>query len=60
MPIHKSKKPILSFKRTHEEAVRNSKILVAFNGDLGATIAAQKDIPLNYGLELHDTVALET
>ena len=39
------------FRRTNDEAVRNSKILAAFNGDLGAVIMAQKDTPLNYRLE---------
>ena len=29
MPIQKFEKPILSFSRTHESAVRNSKILAA-------------------------------
>ena len=48
-PIHKLEKPIFLFRRTHEAAVRNSKILAAFNGDLGAAIVAQKDIPVNYG-----------
>ena len=41
-PIHKFEKLILLFRRTHEEAVRNIKILAAFKDDLGATIAAQK------------------
>ena len=36
-----------SFKRTHEAEVRNSKIMAAFKGDLGAAIAAHKDIPVN-------------
>ena len=35
-PIQKLEKIIFSFKRTHEAAVRNIKILAAFNGDLGA------------------------
>ena len=59
IPIQKFGKLIFSFKRTHEAAVRNSKILAAFNGDLGAAIAAHKDIPVNYGLEFRDTTALE-
>ena len=50
--------PIFSFKRTHEAAVRNSKILAAFKGDLGTAIAAHKEIPVNYGSELRDTTAL--
>ena len=49
IPIQKSKKPIFSFKRTHEAKVRNIKILTAFKGDLGAEIAARKDSPVNYG-----------
>ena len=48
-PIQKFKNPIFSSRRTHEAAVRNSKILAAFKGDLGAEIAAQKDSPVNYG-----------
>ena len=46
------------FKITNKEAVRNSKILVVFNSDLGAVIAAQKDSSLNYESEFHDTAAL--
>ena len=56
--IQKSEKPIFSFKRTHEAAVRNIKILAGFRGDLGAAIAAHKEIPVNYGSEFHDTSAL--
>ena len=48
IPIQKFGKPIFSFKRTHEAAVRNSKILAAFKVDLGAAIAAHKDSPVNY------------
>ena len=43
--IQKFEKPIFLFRRTHEAAVRNIKILAAFKGDLGAAIAAQKDSP---------------
>ena len=49
IPIQKFKKPIFSFKRTHEAAVRNSKILASFKGDLCVAIATHKDIPFNYG-----------
>ena len=59
IPIQIFEKPIFSFKRTHEAAVKNSKILAAFKGDFGAAIAAHKDIPVNYGLEFYDTTALE-
>ena len=48
IPIQKFEKPIFSFKRTHEAAVRNRKTLASFKGDLGAAIAAHKDIPVNY------------
>ena len=48
IPIQKFEKPIFSFKRTHEAAVRNIKILAAFNGDLGSANAAHKDSPVNY------------
>ena len=48
-PIHKFEKPILSFRRTHEAAVRNSKILESFKGELCAAIEAHKDSPVNYG-----------
>ena len=58
IPIQKFEKPIFSFKRTHEAAVRNSKILAAFKGDLGAAIAAHKDSPVNYGSEFRDTTAI--
>ena len=51
IPIQKFEKPIFSFKKTHEAAVRNSKILAAFKGDLGAAIAAHKDSPVNYKSE---------
>ena len=57
-PIQKLEKPILLFKRTNEAAVRNSKTLAAFNGDLGAAIEAQKGIPLNYGSEFRNTSEL--
>ena len=54
-PIQKSEKPIFSFRITHEAVFRDSKILAEFKDDLGAEIAAQKDIPLNYGSELRNT-----
>ena len=56
--IQKLENPILSFKRTNKTAVKNSKILAALNGDLGAEIATQNDIPLNYRSELRDKAAL--
>ena len=43
MPIQIFEEPILSFRRTHEASVRNSKMLAAFKCDLGEAIAAQKD-----------------
>ena len=33
-------------------------MLTEFDGDLGAAITAQKDIPFNYGSEFCDTAAL--
>ena len=45
-PIHKLENPIFSFRIINEAAARNSKILAAFYGDLGAEIVAQKDSPL--------------
>ena len=48
-PIQKFENPIFSFRRTHEAAVRNSKILAAFKGGLGTAIAAHKEISFNYG-----------
>ena len=57
--IQKSENTIFSFRRTHEAAVRNSKILVVFNGDLGTANAAPKDSPLNYESEFCNTVALK-
>ena len=32
--------------------------MVAFKGDLGAAIAAHKDIPVNYESEFRDTMSL--
>ena len=58
-PIHKFENPIFWFRSTHEASVRNIKILAAFNGDLGAEIVAQKDIPVNYVSEFRNTLALE-
>ena len=49
-PIQKFEKLIFLFRITHETAVRNSKILAAFKGDLGAAITSHKDIPVNYRL----------
>ena len=49
------RKPILSFKRTNEAAVRNIKILAATNGDSGSATAEQNGSPLNYGSEFRDT-----
>ena len=57
--IKKFENLIFSFKRTHEAAVRNSKILAEFKSDLGAVIAAHKDSPVNYGSEFRNTAALE-
>ena len=59
IPIQKFGKPIFSLKRTHESAVRNTKIMAAFKGDLDAVIAAYKDSPVKYGSEFCDTTALE-
>ena len=50
-PIQKFENPIFSFSKTHEAAVRNCKTLAALKGDLGAAIAAKKDIPVNHKLE---------
>ena len=44
-PIQKFDNPIFSFRKTHEAAVRNRKILAALKGDLGTAIAAQKKQP---------------
>ena len=41
-PTQKSENTIFSFRRTHEAAFRNSKILASFKGELGADIATQK------------------
>ena len=57
-PIQKSENPIFLFRRTHDAAVRNRKILASFKGDLGAAIAAQKDSPVNYGSEFCDIASL--
>ena len=57
-PVQKSKNPIFLFRRTHQVAVRNSKIFAAFRGDLVAAIAAHKYSPVNYGSEFYDKVAL--
>ena len=45
------------FRITHEAAVSNSKILTSFKGDLGATIAADRDGPVNYGSEFRNITA---
>ena len=58
IPIQTFENPIFSFKRTHEAAVRNIKILAGFRGDLGVAIAANKDRPVNYGSEFPDTTDL--
>ena len=58
-PIYKFEKPIFLFRRTHEAAVRNSKILTVFKGDLGAAIVAHKDSPFKYGSEFRDMTSLE-
>ena len=48
IPIQKFENPIFSFKRTHEAAVRNSKIVAAFKGDLSASIVTHKKSQVNY------------
>ena len=58
IPIQKFENPFFSFKRTHDAAVSNRKILAAFKGDLGAAIAAHKDSPVNYGSEFCDKASL--
>ena len=58
-PIEIFENTIFLFRRTHEAAVRNIKILAAFNGDLGADILEQKDIPGNYGSEFCSIASLE-
>ena len=57
-PICLLENPILLFRRTHEAAIRNSKTLAAFKGDLGAAIVAQKDSPVNYGSESREIASL--
>ena len=47
------------FRRTHKEAVMNSKIIAALKGDIGAAIAAQQDRPVNYGSEFCDIASVE-
>ena len=58
-PIQKFEKPIFSFRKTHEAAVRNRKILVAFKGGLGAALTAHKDSPVDYGSEFCNITSLE-
>ena len=58
-PTQKFEKSIFSFRRTHEEAVSNSKTFAAFKGDLCVAIAEQKDSSVNYGSEFHDILYLE-
>ena len=48
-PAKKLGPPVLSFKRTQEDAFQNSHILSAFNGNLGAAIEDQRGTPLDYG-----------
>ena len=57
-PIQKLEKPIFSFRRTNEAEFRNIKIPVSFNGDLGASLAAQNNSPLNYESEFCNTAEL--
>ena len=57
-PTQKSENPIFLFRRKHEAAVRNSKILAAFKGDLCVEIAAHKDSPVKYVSEFRDIAAL--
>ena len=45
----KTQKPVVSFRRTHEDAQTNIQILAAFNGNLEASIEAKTGIPLDYG-----------
>ena len=59
-PIQKLDKPIFSFRRTNEAAYMNSKILAAFNDNLGKAIAAQNDSPLYYGSEFRNTTDLSS
>ena len=47
-PIQKMDKPIFSLKIKNDAASRNRKIILAFNGNLGAAIAAENNIPLKY------------
>ena len=59
IPIQKIEKLIFSFRITHEALVRNKTILAVFKGDLGKTIAAQKDFPVNSRSEFRDIVSIE-
>ena len=47
-PVKKLISPVFSFKWTQEAAQKNSQIIAAFNGKLGAAIESQKGIPLEY------------
>ena len=42
---------VLFFKQTQAAAQNNRNILVAFNGNIGKALDAQKGIPLDYGSE---------
>ena len=59
-PAQKLKKTVFSFKRTNKAESKNSKILVALNGNLNTAIAEQNDSPLNYGSEFRNTTDLAT
>ena len=50
-PIKIFVNPIFLFRKTHEEAFSTITILPAFNGDLGAVIAAPEATPVNYRSE---------
>ena len=57
-PIQKFENTIFSFRRTHEAAVRNSKMLAALKSDLRAAIVAQKYSPVNYGFGIPRHIGL--
>ena len=57
-PIQKLDQPIFLFNITNKAAARNIKILSALNCNLGAALAAQKGVPLNYGSEFRDPAYL--
>ena len=57
-PVKEIGIPFVYFKRSQEVAFHNRNILYALNGNLGASMKAQKGIPIYFGSEFREITGI--